>query len=98
MKDLSKTHWGERIIAAKERGSFTPQDLKDSNSWATCACGGLDARLIDRLGRPDDDTLFDLGVRFNSCILNNLTDLAMVTLLHIEVRAAKVLAELAIPN
>lgn len=31
--------WRERIVAARERGAFTGEDLKEVGSWTTCAVG-----------------------------------------------------------
>ena len=49
--NLQTSHWGQRIIAAEERGGkFTEEDANDSYDWTTCACGKQDPRgLIQRI-------------------------------------------------
>lgn len=90
---LADTHWGERIIAAEERGSFSFEDCVDAGEWTTCACGKQDPRIPREFGIPIDSDLKFFGVRFHANLVGNDFVFAASYLIAIEKRAGKVLAE-----
>ena len=70
---MTRATWRERIVAARERGQFTTQDVDDARtSWQTCAVGEQHAAMpfvvlygerwsgLSGCG-PVDDTLWRLG-------------------------------------
>ena len=94
MNSLKNSFWGGRIEAARKRGMFNGKDCDLAHDWTTCACGKQDAKIPRHSpGYPTDTRLFNLGVKFFSCIERNDFDLAESTLLKIEKRASEILAE-----
>lgn len=64
--------WRERVMAARERGRFTGEDVRLAESWRTCAVGEQIAAYPEviqvekstqkiAICRPLDDILFGLG-------------------------------------
>ena len=101
--NLQDSHWGQRIIAAEERGNFTLEDSYDSGDWTTCACGTQDPRIPRGVrGTPLDEVLLDGGLVFSKLIdvyedgSNWEFDFveAAKTLITIEKRAAEIIVEL----
>ena len=94
---LQDSHWGVRIIAAEERGSFGVNDCVDALSWQTCACGKLDPRIPRQTDvnnpAPLDMHLRELGQEFYCHVTDHEFLEAARTLIAIEKRAAEVLAE-----
>jgi hypothetical protein len=66
----SSKNWWRRINAAKKRGEFTDEDIKDSSYWFSCACGQLNP-LIPRnpiILCPLDTYLVRYGVWFTEYV------------------------------
>lgn len=88
---LTKTYWGEIIIAAKKRGKFTKANTNKSLTWATCPCAHTTTPApytTDKIPVPVDEHLRHYGCTFASELLNNQFSLAASTLVQIEARAS----------
>ena len=90
---ISDTHWGRRIWEAEERGHFTDEDIEDSASWVTCACGKLSPLVpVEPSGMPLDGKLSFLGTQFNEDVSEGGFEDAAWRLVDIEKRATRLLA------
>ena len=86
--------WRERTQAARERGEFIQEDVRDAESWATCAVGEQHAKMPDVIvytnaipDGPADRELGDLGIEFSDYVGENNPVSASQTLDAIEDRA-----------
>lgn len=110
-------HWLEalnELLAKAEREEWTGIKLRLdsltelSNSWPTCACGELCARIPRDGSIPKDDRLRELGAQFNNTLFDateqwhdreyaKIPDLiteAIVTFHEIEARTQVLLAQM----
>lgn len=93
--NLQHSHWGERIIAAEDRGYFSAEDVDKAMDWITCACGMSDPRIPkDECGAPEDILLDKYGNYFSGWVEDGHFANAATYLVLIEKRAAELVAKL----
>lgn len=79
-------------------GLITPEDhaqaLTLASDWVTCACGTQYSIIPRWRGRPEDDRLFALGVRFMESIDLGEFGTAKIVLAEIEERSCVIINEI----
>lgn len=91
----AETKWGQAILAAAEIGVFSEQDKEAAKSWRQCAVGLLDPRLPrDKVGRPLDRTLQELGETFSRQVRYDEIGLAANFFVSIQLYASDLLDNL----
>ena len=88
---LDRSHWGQKILNAEQRGRFTDEEEMRAIDWVTCACGRVTHDIPrDTNGAPLNGELARLGVAFSDAVAERDFSEAASLLIQIEALAVKV--------